>query len=134
MHYLKRSDEKVDILSADIDFGGEASLPPPPILTPEEENKLWGRIDRRITPMISLMYMVAPPDRGELHEFLEMSIYLIAVCLQEIWVRLFISICDGTPSQCYLANPGGPMQGLDLSGNRYNVALVSEAVLHPANF
>lgn len=40
-----------------IDFGGESSLPPPPVLTPEEEAKLWRKIDLRLMPILSLLYL-----------------------------------------------------------------------------
>ncbi|KAF5328380.1 hypothetical protein D9619_013264 [Psilocybe cf. subviscida] len=49
-----------------IDFGGELSLPPPPILTPEQEKKLWRKVDLRLMPILSLMYLFSYMDRGNI--------------------------------------------------------------------
>ena len=35
------------------------------ILSPEEERKLWRKIDIRLLPIISLMYLFSFMDRGE---------------------------------------------------------------------
>ncbi|TFK31526.1 MFS general substrate transporter [Crucibulum laeve] len=51
---------------SDIDFGGESSLPPPPNLTPEEEKRLWRKIDLRIMPILTLMYLCSFLDRGNI--------------------------------------------------------------------
>lgn len=48
-----------------IDFGGDSKLPPPPNLTPEQEKKLWRKIDLRLMPILSLMYLFSFLDRGE---------------------------------------------------------------------
>ncbi|KAJ6625730.1 major facilitator superfamily domain-containing protein [Mycena sp. CBHHK59/15] len=73
--------------SGSYDFGGESSLPPPPTLTPEEERRLWRRIDLRLVPILSLMYLLSFLDRGN--------------------ARL-----QGLETQ------------LNLTGNKYNIALV----------
>jgi MFS transporter, ACS family, DAL5 transporter family protein len=41
--------EKRDTDSGDnvLDFGGDSTLPPPPKLTPEEEHKLYRKLDLR---------------------------------------------------------------------------------------
>jgi hypothetical protein len=46
------------------EFGGESQLPPPPTLTAEEEQALWRRIDLRLIPILSLMYLFSFMDRG----------------------------------------------------------------------
>lgn len=46
------------------DFGGESSLPPPPTLSAEEEKMLWRKIDLRLMPILSLMYLFSFMDRG----------------------------------------------------------------------
>lgn len=51
--------------SEDLDFGNESKLPPPPTLTVEEENKLWRKIDLRLLPILSLIYLFSFLDRGE---------------------------------------------------------------------
>lgn len=37
-----------------------------PVLTPEQEKKLWRKIDLRIVPILSLMYLLAFIDRGNI--------------------------------------------------------------------
>ncbi|XP_006457726.1 hypothetical protein AGABI2DRAFT_182882 [Agaricus bisporus var. bisporus H97] len=56
------SGEKSDV----IDFGGESSLPPPPKLTAEEERALWRRVDLRLMPILSCMYLASFIDRGNI--------------------------------------------------------------------
>jgi hypothetical protein len=51
---------------SDIDFGGDTALPPPPKLTAEEEKKLWRKIDLRLMPILSCMYLASFIDRGKL--------------------------------------------------------------------
>lgn len=46
------------------DFGGDSTLPPPPILTPEEEAKIWRKIDVRVVPILTMMYLALFLDRG----------------------------------------------------------------------
>ncbi|KAJ6594307.1 MFS general substrate transporter [Mycena capillaripes] len=66
----KGSDSQLDTPSTGdsehLDFGGESSLPPPPALTAEEERKLWRRIDLRLMPILSLMYLFSFLDRGNI--------------------------------------------------------------------
>jgi len=52
--------------SDNFDFGGESNLPPPPTLSPEEERKLWRKIDLRLMPILSLMYLFSFLDRGNI--------------------------------------------------------------------
>ena len=47
------------------DFGGASALPPPPQLSPEEERKLYRKIDWRIMPIVTAMYLFSFLDRGE---------------------------------------------------------------------
>lgn len=51
--------------SDNFNFGGESNLPPPPTLSPKEERKLWRKIDLRLMPILSLMYLFSFLDRGE---------------------------------------------------------------------
>lgn len=48
-----------------LDFGGDSSLPPPPVLTGEEEKRLYRKLDWRLMPILSLMYLFSFLDRGE---------------------------------------------------------------------
>ncbi len=47
-----------------VDFGGDSTLPPPPQLTAEEERRLWRKVDLRILPILTLMYLCSFLDRG----------------------------------------------------------------------
>ncbi|KAJ7733611.1 MFS general substrate transporter [Mycena olivaceomarginata] len=47
-----------------LDFGGDSTLPPPPSLSDEEERKLWRKVDLRLMPILSLMYLLSFLDRG----------------------------------------------------------------------
>lgn len=47
-----------------IDFGGDSTLPPPPVLTAAEEKALYRKIDLRLMPILSLMYLCSFLDRG----------------------------------------------------------------------
>ncbi|KAJ7621858.1 MFS general substrate transporter [Mycena polygramma] len=50
----------------ELDFGGDSTLPPPPTLSAEEERKLWRKIDWRLMPILSLMYLMSFLDRGNI--------------------------------------------------------------------
>lgn len=41
----------------------------PPTLTAEEEKRLWRKVDRRLMPMLSVMYLLSFTDRGALDNF-----------------------------------------------------------------
>ncbi|EIM87019.1 MFS general substrate transporter [Stereum hirsutum FP-91666 SS1] len=47
-----------------LDFGGDSGLPPPPVLTEEEEKRLYRKLDWRLMPILSLMYLFSFLDRG----------------------------------------------------------------------
>ncbi|KAF8626636.1 hypothetical protein AX15_004776 [Amanita polypyramis BW_CC] len=48
------------------DFAGDSTLPPPPSLNPEQERKLWRKIDVRLMPMLAIMFLSAFLDRGSI--------------------------------------------------------------------
>ncbi|KAJ6625864.1 hypothetical protein B0H10DRAFT_2001105 [Mycena sp. CBHHK59/15] len=50
--------------SSELDFGGDSTLPPPPVLTPAEERRLWRKVDLRLMPILSLMYLLSFLDRA----------------------------------------------------------------------
>ncbi|KIL65350.1 hypothetical protein M378DRAFT_105323 [Amanita muscaria Koide BX008] len=52
--------------SGSFNFAGESGLPPPPELTPEQERRLWRKIDIRLLPMLGLMYLMSYLDRGNI--------------------------------------------------------------------
>ena len=47
------------------DFAGDSTLPAPPELTAEEERRLYRKIDMRILPILTLMYLCSHMDRGK---------------------------------------------------------------------
>lgn len=57
-------EKRVGTPSDDFDFGGDSTLPPPPTLTPEQQKKLWRKVDLRIMPILALMYLLSYMDRG----------------------------------------------------------------------
>ncbi|KAJ3536287.1 hypothetical protein NM688_g6858 [Phlebia brevispora] len=50
--------------SQDVDFSGDSKLPPPPKLTPEQEKKLYRKVDLWLMPILTLMYLASFLDRG----------------------------------------------------------------------
>jgi hypothetical protein len=42
----------------------DTDLPPQPVFTLEQEKKLWRKIDLRLMPILSLMYLFSFMDRG----------------------------------------------------------------------
>ncbi|KAK7685745.1 hypothetical protein QCA50_011091 [Cerrena zonata] len=84
----KAASERIEVAEV-LDFGGDTTLPPPPKLTPEEEKKLWRKIDMRLMPILTLMYLFSFLDRGNIGN----------------------------------AKLQGLVTQLDLTGNKYNIAL-----------
>ena len=60
---VEKTRESVDV---DIDFLGASTLPPPPVLSSKEEKRLYRKIDRRLMPIVALMYLGGFLDRGGL--------------------------------------------------------------------
>lgn len=61
------SEKALSDASDDFDFGGESTLPSPPTLTPEEERRLWRKVDMRLMPILAVMYLFSFIDRGAFH-------------------------------------------------------------------
>ncbi|KZP00222.1 MFS general substrate transporter [Calocera viscosa TUFC12733] len=59
-------EEHEKIFGTKYDFGGESTLPPPPNFTPEQELALYRKIDLRLMPILSLMYLLSFLDRGNI--------------------------------------------------------------------
>nr|VWP02019.1 Hyaluronate lyase (EC (Hyaluronidase) (HYase) [Ganoderma boninense] len=70
-------------------YGGDDALPPPPTLSAEEERRLWRKVDMRLMPILTLMYLCSFLDRGNIGN----------------------------------AKLQGLTTQLDLTGNKYNIAL-----------
>lgn len=47
-------------------YGGDDTLPAPPILSVQEERRLWRRIDARLVPMTSILYLCSFVDRSNI--------------------------------------------------------------------
>ena len=48
--------------------GDDDGLPPPPILSAEQERRLWRKVDWRIMPIITIMYLSSFVDRSNIGE------------------------------------------------------------------
>jgi len=42
---------------------GDSTLPAPPSLTPEEERKLWLKLDVRLLPIVGLLFLMSYMDK-----------------------------------------------------------------------
>ena len=60
------SQEEAPVKEKDLAYGGEDTLPPPPTLTAEEEKRLWRKIDMKLMPILTLMYLCSFLDRGNI--------------------------------------------------------------------
>lgn len=52
----------VDKVTDEEAYGDDALAPP--ALTPEQEKQLWRKLDLRLMPILSVMYLLAFMDRG----------------------------------------------------------------------
>ena len=77
-----------------------------PRLTPEQERKLWRKVDMRLVPILSLMYLLAFLDRG---------VWLSQLNLLGLYFQA------GNIGNAKLE---GLTTQLDLTGNKFNIALV----------
>ncbi|EKM57338.1 uncharacterized protein PHACADRAFT_160834 [Phanerochaete carnosa HHB-10118-sp] len=50
----------------ELEFGGDNKLPPPPKLTPEQEAKLYRKVDLWLMPILTIMYLFSFLDRGNI--------------------------------------------------------------------
>ncbi|KAI8996642.1 MFS general substrate transporter [Trametes punicea] len=50
----------------DLAYGGEETLPPPPDLTPEQVKALYRKIDLKLMPILTIMYLCSFLDRGNI--------------------------------------------------------------------
>ncbi|KAI0804538.1 MFS general substrate transporter [Irpex lacteus] len=61
----KKREEVIETVSLP-DSKNESTLPPPPTLTPEQEKKLYRKIDLWLMPILTLMYLASFLDRGNI--------------------------------------------------------------------
>ena len=61
--------EETSLKSEKFAYGGDDTLPPPPTLSAEEERRLWRKVDMRLMPILTLMYLCSFLDRGNIGEW-----------------------------------------------------------------
>ncbi|KAI5118654.1 hypothetical protein M0805_002574 [Coniferiporia weirii] len=66
VYVSERPGEKAQAQVEVVDFGGDSSLPPPPVLIAEQEKQLYRKIDYRLMPILSLIYLCSFLDRGNI--------------------------------------------------------------------
>ena len=103
------SQEEAPVKEEDLAYGGEDTLPPPPTLTAEEEKRLWRKIDMKLMPILTLMYLCSFLDRG--------NIGASPSALVKEQRQL-----TGSAGNARLQ---GLTTQLNLTGDKYNIALVS---------
>jgi hypothetical protein len=100
-----------------------------PVLTVEEEQRLWRKIDMRLMPMLSLMYLMSFLDRG-VHVHIPRSLLHSnhAVLREHWWALYFLQLYTRHTQPFYTEIGNAKLQGLtdqlNLTGNKYNIALV----------
>ncbi|KAH9919548.1 major facilitator superfamily domain-containing protein [Fomitopsis serialis] len=58
------SAEKLEVEAVEYATSPKSTTSPPPPLTPEQEKRLWRKVDRRILPILTIMYLCSFLDRG----------------------------------------------------------------------
>lgn len=107
-------EEKVTTEATDIAYPVEQELSRPPTLSAEEERRLWRKIDLRLLPILIIMYLVASIDRSNIGEYFS---------------NLSSPIRAGSLKCLGNAKLQGLLTQLNLTGDQYNVALVSVVVV-----
>ena len=62
-------ESRIAVKDEGLAYGGEDKLPPPPTLSKEQEAALYRKIDWRLMPILSLMYLCSFLDRGNIGEW-----------------------------------------------------------------
>ena len=118
-----------DITSDVVNFGGEDGLPPPPQLTQAEEKKLWRKVDLKLLPVLALMYLLSFIDRGKVPFYLILPMRFLIVVNSAGNIGSILSTISRNTALIFIMIEGnakleGLVTQLDLTGNRYNIALV----------
>ena len=61
--------EATSLKSQKFAYGGDDTLPPPPTLSAAEERALWRKVDMRLMPILTIMYLCSFLDRGNIGEW-----------------------------------------------------------------
>ena len=68
-HTKSAAEEKIEVDGVEYIDGADGKEvvedAAPPVLTPEQEKKLWRKVDMRILPILTIMYLCSFMDRGE---------------------------------------------------------------------
>lgn len=59
------STRKLDVIHSEIKDVALQSIPPPPELSAVHQRRIWRKIDIRLLPILTLMYLCAYLDRGK---------------------------------------------------------------------
>ncbi|KAJ3848511.1 hypothetical protein EV368DRAFT_86536 [Lentinula lateritia] len=99
--------------ASEYDFGAESQLLRPPVLSEEDERKLWRKIDLRLMPILCVMYLMSFTDRGN-----------IGNCAHNVLDEQLTSICvKGN------VKPQPLTTQLNLRGNQSNITLMRNRTL-----
>ena len=78
----------------------------PPVFTPEEEAKVWRKIDMRLIPILALLYLFSILDRGMLYWLAASVWYGSHPLVQETLVRTLPPPSRATAGWLTLSRPG----------------------------
>lgn len=66
----KEHREHLEVASTDSAAGEGAVKPPSRMFTPDEENKLYRKLDWHLMPILTLLYLLSFMDRGNIGKYL----------------------------------------------------------------
>jgi len=84
------NDTEKSALDATTIFGGEDTLPPPPQLSEAEENKLWRKVDLRLLPILTLLFLVCYIDGGNFFFVWLLGLLKVELIHSKYWYIFFI--------------------------------------------
>ena len=114
---VERHSPSLSMKEKTLAYGGDDALPSPPVLTEEEERRLWRRVDLHIMPYITLMYLCSFVDRSNIGA----CVYSVRDVMER-WMEAEADFCCVWIGNAKLQ---GLTTQLGLIGNQYNIALVS---------
>ena len=68
------SAQKIEVIYSETKDDAFQGIPPPPELSAEHQRRVWRKIDVRLLPILTLMYLCAYLDRGK-HIFRDRSLH-----------------------------------------------------------
>jgi hypothetical protein len=99
-----------------------------PVLTAAQQTKLWRKIDLRLLPMVTLMYLLCFMDRGVCYTAQFSTPIISYLTCRQYWCeRIWVYPQCSTNVLIGNAKLDGLMTQLHLTGNKFNIALVSQA-------